>query len=85
MQCGTTKASTTCAITTGWDNGWQGPPGMQGPPGPPGPQGVPGPQGSGTVIVGANPPASPPLGQLWFDSVNLTLNIFFSNAWLRLI
>lgn len=44
--------------------------GNSGPTGPTGPQGETGPQGvqGGEAIVGTNPPASPVLGQFWFDA-----------------
>jgi len=49
MQCATTRASTTCAVTTPWPTTWEGP------PGPPGPSGPPGPVGPAGGVTGISP------------------------------
>jgi hypothetical protein len=41
--------------------------------------------GTGNVYVSSTAPASPQSGQLWFDTQNISLNIWYGNAWLQLL
>tara|TARA_B100000700_G_scaffold99366_1_gene111852 strand:- start:1113 stop:1532 length:420 start_codon:yes stop_codon:yes gene_type:complete len=62
-----------------------GPPGNDGPSGPPGPAtpGPPGPPGSGggaSVTTDDNPPTNPSDGDLWWDSEEGVLNVYYEDA-----
>ena len=62
-----------------------GPPGPAGTPGTPGSAGPPGPPGSGgsggaNVTTDDTPPTSPNDGDLWWDSVNGQLNVYYEDA-----
>ena len=70
-------------------DGPPGPPGpastAPGPPGPPGPDGPPGPPGSGgsggaNVTTDDNPPNNPTDGDLWWDSANGRLNVYYDDV-----
>ena len=62
--------------------GTAGHPGGDGPPGPPGPHGPPGSGGSGgaNVTTDDNPPNNPTDGDLWWDSANGRLNVYYDDA-----
>ena len=76
---------TTWIIQSSLAPGPAGPPGNDGPPGPPGPAtpGPPGPPGSGggaRVTTDDNPPTNPSDGDLWWDSEEGVLNVYYEDA-----
>ena len=76
---------TTWIIQSSLAPGPAGPPGNDGPPGPPGPAtpGPPGPPGSGggaSVTTSDTPPTSPSDGDLWWDSEEGVLNVYYEDA-----
>jgi len=54
-----------------------GPPGTPGGGGPPGP---PGPSGGSSVTTDDNPPTNPNDGDVWWDSQNGRLNVYYQDA-----
>ena len=76
---------TTWIIQSSLAPGPAGPPGNDGPPGPPGPAtpGPPGPPGSGggaSVTTDDNPTTNPSDGDLWWDSEEGVLNVYYEDA-----
>ena len=61
---------------SGGGNTNAGPPGSAGPPGPPGSGG----SGGANVTTDDTPPTSPNDGDLWWDSVNGQLNVYYEDA-----
>jgi len=60
-----------------------GSPGSAGPPGPAGPPGSggpPGPTGGASVTTDDNPPTSPNDGDLWWDSEEGVLNVYYDDV-----
>ena len=51
-----------------------------GPPGPPGGGGPPGPPGGTAVTTDDNPPSNPNDGDVWWDSQNGRLNVYYQDA-----
>tara|TARA_B100000214_G_scaffold184928_1_gene133359 strand:+ start:634 stop:2163 length:1530 start_codon:yes stop_codon:yes gene_type:complete len=60
-------------------DGADGTPGGSGPPGPPGPPGSGG-SGGANVTTDDNPPSNPTDGDLWWDSVNGRLNVYYDDV-----
>ena len=59
--------------------GSAGSPGSAGPPGPPGPPGSGG-SGGASVTTSDTPPTSPSDGDLWWDSQNARLNVYYEDT-----
>ena len=57
-----------------------GPTGGDGPPGPPGPAGPPGSGSGANVTTDDNPPSNPTDGDLWWDSANGRLNVYYDDV-----
>ena len=57
-----------------------GPTGGDGPPGPPGPTGPSGSGGGANVTTDDNPPSNPTDGDLWWDSEEGVLNVYYEDA-----
>ena len=64
-------------------DGGQGPQGVQGETGPTGPTGATG--ARGTFLVSASTPSSPSEGDIWFNSVEGKLLIYYDNFWIETI
>lgn len=62
------------------DQGIQGVQGVQGPLGPVGPAGPVGPMGGQIMYIGDGPPASPVVGQTWFESDSGNSFIFYDDG-----
>jgi len=43
--------------------------------------GIQGPPGAGGVVVAASAPGAPQDGDLWYDTVNLALKVYYNSAW----
>ena len=61
-------------------DGNDGTPGGAGSPGPPGPPGPPGSGGGASVTTDDTPPTSPNDGDLWWDSEEGVLNVYYEDT-----